>query len=187
MVRSWGSKNKVGHVVVNLCTYMSRWLPIGKALRTSVLHLYRKVSSNKPWASSMQVMPSDCPARSCTARRSLLQHLENVLLPLIPPPKSSPLFYLHKWRIPLSSQETLLGPPPPLLKSPPLLYLHTWRIPLSSHSKVFNPPSLGIKPFPPRAGTMLSMQNVPSTGRDLWRRVHGPQGLSQGCNWSVGA
>ena len=123
------------------------------------------------WASeTARVIVPSCflaPFRKMIRARSLIGHLENVLLPSVPPPKSPPLLHLHRWRILLSSLETLLGHPlctqrallyftrtgqgyrcrawrhswgHPLRTRRAILYLpHRWRIPLSNHRKVFEP------------------------------------------------
>ena len=87
MLRPWGFEKMVGHVVTNLCSCVSKWLPKGKTLRTFVVHLCQKASSNKPWASSMRTLPSDSLARfrkMIGFRRSFVGDRENVLVPWAP-------------------------------------------------------------------------------------------------------
>ena len=134
-------------------------------------------------ASSLRIVPSNSLARShkmIGVRRSLVGHMETVLLALVPPPRSHLLIYLHRWTIRLLSLETLLGGTSSTLEAPPFgpiflwglghsfLWLYTFLLPLFSTS-VF--PTIGepwialgvpgepVSPkamIPPKAGVALS-------------------------------
>ena len=83
---------------------LSRWLPIGKALRTSALHLCQKVyqrSHGHHQCGSRCPIPWRDSAKSIGARRSLVGNLENVLFP---PPKSPPLL------LPSQVKDTVVEP-----------------------------------------------------------------------------